>query len=86
MLKLALFCIGGNSIKVWAALATSCCTKTKRQNSYRNQFVIGVTCLFVRYCTLIKDGLLNRPRCQTTLGVMRHVASASGTPFASTST
>jgi hypothetical protein len=24
MLKLAPFCIGGNSIKVWAALATSC--------------------------------------------------------------
>jgi hypothetical protein len=37
MLKLAPFCIGGNSIRVWAALATSCCTKTKRQNSYTNQ-------------------------------------------------
>src|SRR5262249_32882673 len=27
-LKLAPFCSGGNSIKVCAALATSCCTKT----------------------------------------------------------
>ncbi|HWE37655.1 MAG TPA: hypothetical protein VG406_13900 [Isosphaeraceae bacterium] len=27
------FCIGGNSMKVSAAFATSCCTKTKRQNS-----------------------------------------------------
>ena len=32
-LKLAPFCIGGNSRKVWAYFATSCCTKTKRQNS-----------------------------------------------------
>src|SRR6516165_130272 len=32
-LKLAPFCIGGNSIAVWASLPTSCCTSTKRQNS-----------------------------------------------------
>ena len=32
------FCIGGKSTKVWADLATSCWTKTKRQNSYMNQF------------------------------------------------
>ena len=33
MLKLAPFCIGGYSMKVCAALATSCWTNTKRQNS-----------------------------------------------------
>ena len=35
-LKLAPFCMGGYSIAVCASLATSCCTKTKRQNSYTN--------------------------------------------------
>src|SRR5437764_2444878 len=36
-LKLAPFCIGGNSIAVIASFSTSCWTKTKRQNSYLNQ-------------------------------------------------
>src|SRR5207247_955698 len=36
-LKLAPFCIGGNSMAVWASFATSCWTNTKRQNSYWNQ-------------------------------------------------
>src|SRR6476620_11308082 len=35
-LKLAPFCIGGNSMAVMASFATSCCTNTKRQNSYLN--------------------------------------------------
>ena len=33
MLKLAPFCMGGKSMKLWAALPTSCWTNTKRQNS-----------------------------------------------------
>ena len=37
MLKLAPFCIGGKSMKLCAALPTSCCTSTKRQNSVANQ-------------------------------------------------
>src|SRR4051812_24883845 len=36
-LKLAPFCIGGNSIAVLASFSTSCWTNTKRQNSYLNQ-------------------------------------------------
>ena len=36
-LKLAPFCIGGNSIAVSASLATCCWTNTKRQNWYLNQ-------------------------------------------------
>lgn len=32
-LKLAPFCIGGNSIAVCASFPTSCCTNWKRQNS-----------------------------------------------------
>ena len=36
-LKLAPFCIGGNSIAVMASFSTSCWTNTKRQNSYLNQ-------------------------------------------------
>lgn len=36
-LKLAPFCMGGNSMAVMASLATCCWTKTKRQNSYWNQ-------------------------------------------------
>jgi hypothetical protein len=32
-LKLAPFCIGGNSIAVWASFPTSCCAYWKRQNS-----------------------------------------------------
>src|SRR5205807_8900233 len=36
-LKLAPFCIGGNSIAVIASFSTCCCTNTKRQNSYLNQ-------------------------------------------------
>jgi hypothetical protein len=32
-LKLAPFCIGGNSNAVWASVATCRCTNTKRQNS-----------------------------------------------------
>src|SRR6185312_17402655 len=36
-LKLAPFCIGGNSIAVWASFATSCWTNWKRQNSKTNQ-------------------------------------------------
>ena len=36
-LKLAPFCIGGNSIAVWASLPTSCCTNWNRQNSKANQ-------------------------------------------------
>ncbi len=32
MLKLAPACIGGKSMKLCASRATSCCTKTKRQN------------------------------------------------------
>src|SRR6185436_502700 len=36
-LKLAPFCIGGNSIAVMASFSTCACTKTKRQNSYLNQ-------------------------------------------------
>src|SRR5262245_2580002 len=36
-LKLAPFCMGGNSIAVWATLATSCCTNWKRQNWQTNQ-------------------------------------------------
>src|SRR5215211_7404446 len=35
-LKLAPFCIGGNSIAVMASFSTCCWTKTKRQNSYWN--------------------------------------------------
>src|SRR5207253_3796846 len=35
-LKLAPFCIGGNSIAVMASLATCCWTNTNRQNSYLN--------------------------------------------------
>src|SRR6266700_5551777 len=35
-LKLAPLCIGGNSIAVMASFSTSCCTNTKRQNSYLN--------------------------------------------------
>ena len=42
--------------------------------------VIGVTCLFVRI-SYVKDGVLNRPRWQTTLSVMRHVASTSWNSF-----
>ena len=34
MLKLAPFCIGGNSMNVSPTFATSCCTKTNRQNSW----------------------------------------------------
>jgi hypothetical protein len=37
MLNEAPFGNGGKSMKVCAAFATSCCTKTKRQNSYLNQ-------------------------------------------------
>src|SRR3954454_8452833 len=37
-LKLAPFCIGGNSIAVMASFSTCCCTKTKRQNSYLNHW------------------------------------------------
>src|SRR3954454_16649430 len=37
-LKLAPFCIGGNSIAVIASFSTSCWTKTKRQNSYLNHW------------------------------------------------
>src|SRR3954467_14850721 len=37
-LKLAPFCIGGNSITVMASFSTCCCTKTKRQNSYLNHW------------------------------------------------
>src|SRR5262249_35010265 len=36
-LKLAPFCIGGNSIAVCASSSTFCWTNTKRQNSYLNQ-------------------------------------------------
>src|SRR5262249_9236474 len=36
-LKLAPFCIGGNSIAVWANFSTWSWTNTKRQNSYLNQ-------------------------------------------------
>ena len=36
-LKLAPFCIGGNSIAVMASFSTCCWTNTKRQNSYLNQ-------------------------------------------------
>src|SRR6266702_3035448 len=36
-LKLAPFCIGGNSMAIMASLATSSWTKTKRQNSYLYQ-------------------------------------------------
>src|ERR1700730_3271959 len=36
-LKLAPFCIGGNSIAVMASFSTVCWTNTKRQNSYLNQ-------------------------------------------------
>src|SRR5437879_19036 len=36
-LKLAPFCIGGNSTAVIASFSTCCWTKTKRQNSYLNQ-------------------------------------------------
>jgi len=36
-LKLAPFCMGGNSIAVWPSFATSCCTNTPRQNWYANQ-------------------------------------------------
>src|ERR1700693_6073065 len=36
-LKLAPFCIGGNSIAVIASFSTCCWTNTKRQNSYLNQ-------------------------------------------------
>src|ERR1700720_96709 len=36
-LKLAPFCIGGNSIAVMASFSTSCWTNTKPQNSYLNQ-------------------------------------------------
>src|SRR5467141_1322807 len=36
-LKLAPFCIGGNSIAVIASFSTSFWTNTKRQNSYLNQ-------------------------------------------------
>src|SRR5580698_3373145 len=36
-LKLAPFCIGGYSRKVWSSLPTTCWTNTKRQNSYLNQ-------------------------------------------------
>src|SRR5436190_2324184 len=36
-LKLAPFCIGGNSTAVVASFSTSCWTNTKRQNSYLNQ-------------------------------------------------
>src|SRR5207237_7930782 len=35
-LKLAPFCIGGYSRKVWSSLPITCWTKTKRQNSYWN--------------------------------------------------
>src|SRR4051794_6763784 len=35
-LKLAPFCIGGNSIAVFASFSTCCWTNTKRQNSYLN--------------------------------------------------
>src|SRR5215213_8504214 len=37
-LKLAPFCIGGNSIAVMASFSTCCWTKTKRQNSYLNHW------------------------------------------------
>src|SRR6202011_6283053 len=36
-LKLAPFCIGGNSIAVIASFSTCCWTNTKRQNSNLNQ-------------------------------------------------
>src|SRR5215510_2132409 len=36
-LKLAPFCIGGNSMAVMASFTTSCWTHTNRQNSYLNQ-------------------------------------------------
>ena len=36
-LKLAPFCIGGNSTAVMASFSTCCWTNTKRQNSYLNQ-------------------------------------------------
>src|SRR4051794_32730792 len=36
-LKLAPFCIGGNSIAVMASFSTFCWTNTNRQNSYLNQ-------------------------------------------------
>src|SRR5260370_41033920 len=36
-LKLAPFCIGGNSRKVWSSLPTTCWTNTKRQNWNLNQ-------------------------------------------------
>src|SRR5205085_10980396 len=36
-LKLAPFCIGGNSIAVIASFSTCCWRNTKRQNSYLNQ-------------------------------------------------
>src|SRR5258706_11900918 len=35
-LKLAPFCMGGYSRKVWSSLPITCWTKTKRQNSYWN--------------------------------------------------
>src|SRR5215831_4661226 len=44
-LKLAPFCIGGKSIAVWASLATSCCTSTKRQNSNPHQLAAKTDCL-----------------------------------------
>src|ERR1700688_86031 len=37
-LKLAPFCIGGNSIAVMASFSTCCWTNTKRQNLYLNQW------------------------------------------------
>src|SRR5207302_1510814 len=37
-LKLAPFCIGGNSIAVIASFSTCCWTNTKRQNSYLNHW------------------------------------------------
>ena len=37
-LKLAPFCIGGNSIAVMASFSTCCWTNTKRQNSYLNHW------------------------------------------------
>src|SRR5215216_3468063 len=37
-LKLAPFCIGGNSMAVMASFCTCCWTNTKRQNSYLNHW------------------------------------------------